>query len=105
MYKKLTILFCCIILLQGCATFKSFFGKNILDELANLDNLKFVKLEKQFDMPRQRVDYAEQLMKKLKIFFMQSIITNSLEKKFNTSLITRLVSRGELRATGFCSSK
>ena len=32
MYKKLTILFCCIILFQGCATFKSFFGKkSIMD--------------------------------------------------------------------------
>ena len=66
--------------------YNNFFGKNILEELANLDNLKFVKLEKQFDMPRQRVDYAEQLMKKLKIFFLQSTITNALQKKFNTSL-------------------
>ena len=66
--------------------YNNFFGKNILEELANLDNLKFVKLEKQFDMPRQRVDYAEQLMKKMKIFFLQSTITNALQKKFHTSL-------------------
>ena len=57
-----------------------------MKELVNLENLNFVKLEKQFDRPRHRVDYNDNIMKKLKIFFMHSKITNVLAKKFNTEL-------------------
>ena len=66
--------------------YDNFFGNNILSQLKNLDNLNFMKLENQNEQPRRRVDYNEQLMKNLKIFFMQSTITNALVKKFNVDL-------------------
>ena len=66
--------------------YHNFFGNSILKELKNLENLNLVKLEKQFDVPRRRVDYNNDLIKKLKIFFMNSKITNALAKKFNTEL-------------------
>ena len=49
--------------------YENFFGKEILKDLNSLENLKFEKLENQFDFLRQRIDYSETLMKKLKIFF------------------------------------
>jgi hypothetical protein len=66
--------------------YHNFFGNSILKELKNLENLNLVKLEKQFDRLRHRVDYNDNIMKKLKIFFMHSKITNVLAKKFNTEL-------------------
>ncbi len=66
--------------------YHNFFGKDILKELVNLENLNLVKLEKQDFLPRRRVDYNSNIMKKLKIFFMKSGITNALSKKFNVEL-------------------
>ena len=66
--------------------YHNFFGNNILKELETLVNLNFVQLEKQLDRPRLRVDYSEEVMKKIKLFFMQTPITKALEKKFNTNL-------------------
>ena len=66
--------------------YHNFLGNSVLKELKNLENLNLVKLEKQFDVPRRRVDYNNDLIKKLKIFFMNSKITNALAKKFNTEL-------------------
>jgi len=66
--------------------YENFFGKEILKDLNSLENLKFEKLENQFDFLRQRIDYSETLMKKLKIFFSNSKITKALEIKFNTPL-------------------
>ena len=66
--------------------YQDFFGNNILKELENLEELEVAKLEKQHDLPRNRIDYSETLMKKLKIFFSNSKITKALEIKFNTPL-------------------
>ena len=73
---------------QGIAyqQYHDFFGNNILKELGNLDELEVAKLEKQHHLSRNRVDYSETLMKKLKIFFSNSKITKALETKFNTPL-------------------
>ena len=65
--------------------YHDFFGNSQESEL-DIGNLNFVKLEKQVDRPRHRVDYNDNVMKKLKIFFMHSAITNALSKKFNTNL-------------------
>ena len=66
--------------------YHNFFGNSMLEELKNLEDLDLVQLERQLDRPRQRVEYTEDIMKKLKIFFMHSKITNVLAKKFNTEL-------------------
>jgi len=66
--------------------YQDFFGNNILKELENLEELEVAKLEKQHSLPRNRIDYSETLMKKLKIFFSNSKITKALEIKFNTPL-------------------
>ena len=66
--------------------YQDFFDNNILKELENLDELEVAKLEKQHNLPRNRIDYSETLMKKLKIFFSNSKITKALEIKFNTPL-------------------
>ena len=65
--------------------YRDFFGKGF--KLPTLENKNFVKLEFQEDRPRARLDYNDELMKNIKIFFMKSSITNALEKKFNTELI------------------
>ena len=65
--------------------YENFFGKD-LEELNSLENLKFENLERQVGSPRQRIDYSETLMKKLKIFFSNSKITKSLSTKFNMPL-------------------
>ena len=67
--------------------YHNFFDNDRIETLEkNVDNLRYQKLEKQFDMNRKIVDYNEDLMKKIKIFFMHSSITNELEKKFETDL-------------------
>jgi len=66
--------------------YKNFFGKGRLGQLTDLDNLKLVRLERQENFPRQRVDYSENMMKQLKIFFMNTNITKALSRKFKTSL-------------------
>ena len=47
--------------------YKDFFGNNTLKELENLEELEVAKLEKQHSLPRNRIDYSETLMKKLKM--------------------------------------
>jgi hypothetical protein len=66
--------------------YHNFFGNSMLEELKNLENLDLVQLERQLDRPRQRVEYTEDIMKKVKIFFMNTSIKSALEKKFNTNL-------------------
>lgn len=66
--------------------YQDFFGNNILKEMEHLEDLELVKLEKQHDLPRDRIDYSETLMKKLKIFFSNSQITKTLSTKFNMPL-------------------
>ena len=73
---------------QGIAyqEYQNFFGNKILKEIKDIEKMTMVKLEKQHHMPRNRIDYSETLMKKLKIFFCNSKITKALETKFNTPL-------------------
>jgi hypothetical protein len=66
--------------------YQDFFGNDILKELENLEELEVAKLEKQHALPRNRIDYSETLMKKLKIFFGNSKITKSLSTKFDMPL-------------------
>ena len=66
--------------------YHNFFGNSMLEELKNLEDLDLVQLERQLDRPRQRVEYTEDIMKKVKLFFMHTSIKGALEKKFNTNL-------------------
>ena len=47
--------------------YRDFFGKGF--KLPPLENKNFVKLEFQEDRPRMRLDYDDELMKQIKIFF------------------------------------
>jgi len=73
---------------QGIAyqEYQNFFGNNISKDIKDIEKMTMVKLEKQHHTPRNRIDYSETLMKKLKIFFSNSKITKALETKFNTPL-------------------
>jgi len=64
--------------------YRDFFGKEF--QLPELQNQNFVKLEFQENLPRVRLDYNDEVMKKLKVFFMNANITQALENKFNTEL-------------------
>lgn len=64
--------------------YKNFFGNNF--HLPELKDKNFVKLELQEDLPRMRLDYNDELMKRIKVFFMNTGITRALETKFNTEL-------------------
>jgi hypothetical protein len=64
--------------------YKDFFGKKFT--LPTLENKNFIKLEFQEDRPRIRLDYNDELMKTIKVFFMNTAITSALENKFNTEL-------------------
>ena len=64
--------------------YRDFFGKDF--NLPQLENKNFEKLEFQEELPRARLNYNDNLMKKIKIFFMNSNITNALERKYNTNL-------------------
>jgi hypothetical protein len=66
--------------------YQKFFGNNISKEIKDIEKMTMVKLENQHHMPRNRIDYSETLMKKLKIFFSNSKITKSLSTKFNMPL-------------------
>lgn len=66
--------------------YQKFFGNNISKEIKDIEKMTTVKLENQHHMPRNRIDYSETLMKKLKIFFSNSKITKSLSTKFNMPL-------------------
>ena len=62
--------------------YRDFFGKEF--KLPTLENKNFIRLQFQEDRPRKRLDYDDELMKKLKVFFMNTNITRALENKFNT---------------------
>ena len=64
--------------------YQNFFGNSF--HLPELKNKNFVKLELQEDLPRMRLDYNDEFMKKIKVFFMDTNITRALETKFNTEL-------------------
>lgn len=64
--------------------YENFFGKNLF--FPSIGETSFVKLEKQEHLPRARLDYNNELMKKIRIFFMNTRITESLCKKFDTTL-------------------
>tara|TARA_B000000475_G_scaffold264664_1_gene252444 strand:+ start:630 stop:1175 length:546 start_codon:yes stop_codon:yes gene_type:complete len=64
--------------------YQDFFGSGF--SLPSLEGKKFVKLDSQELKPRIRLDYNDEMMKKITVFFMNSNITNALEKKFDTKL-------------------
>jgi len=64
--------------------FPNFFGKEYELDLGNTEN--FVKLENQKELNRAKLPDNHEIIKKLRAFFMNSRITKSLEKKFNTAL-------------------
>jgi len=64
--------------------YSDFFGKNF--KLPDLGNKSFMKLESQENTPRVRLDYQDNLMKMLRVFFMNKNVTCALVKKFNTTL-------------------
>ena len=64
--------------------YQDFFGKEF--SLPALENRKFAKLEFQEHRPRKKLNNDDDLMKQVKILFMNRNITGALEKKFNTSL-------------------
>jgi hypothetical protein len=64
--------------------YQDFFGNGF--NLPELKNRNFVKLEFQEDLPRMRLDYKHDLMKSIKVFFMNTNITHALENKFSTEL-------------------
>ena len=64
--------------------YQHFFGNSF--SLPELGNKNFVKLESQENLPRSRLDYNDELMKRIKVFFMNANITHALENKFNTEL-------------------
>lgn len=64
--------------------YTDFFGNFF--SLPNLKEYETTKLEYQEDLPRFRLNYNEVIMKKLKVFFMNSNITKALESKFGTNL-------------------
>ena len=64
--------------------YQDFFGNGF--NLPELKNRNFVKLESHEDLPRMRLDYKDDLMKSIKVFFMNTNITHALENKFSTEL-------------------
>ena len=64
--------------------YQNFFGNGF--SLPELRNKNFVKLEFQENLPRMRLDYKDDLMKRIRVFFMNSNITNALQNKFDTQL-------------------
>ena len=64
--------------------YRDFFGKEF--SFPTLENRKFSKLEFQENKPRRRLDYNDDLIKRIKILFMNTNISRALENKFNTSL-------------------
>ena len=64
--------------------YQDFFGKEF--SLPALDGKKFTSLEFQEKKPRRRLDYNDELIKKIKVLFMNTNITGALQNKFNTTL-------------------
>jgi hypothetical protein len=66
--------------------YHDFFGKSMLDQLTNLENFDYTHLERQEHTQRQKISYHGEIIKRLKIFFMHTSITDALESKFKTTL-------------------
>tara|TARA_B100000927_G_scaffold174579_1_gene140683 strand:+ start:216 stop:764 length:549 start_codon:yes stop_codon:yes gene_type:complete len=64
--------------------YKNFFGKTF--KLPDISEKKFTALEFQEHLPRKKLDQNETFIKQLRIFFMNSRITEALENKFDTDL-------------------
>jgi hypothetical protein len=64
--------------------YNNFFGKTFI--LPDLQDRSFDKLEMQEHLPRIKLDYQDNLMKQLNIFFMRKNITDALTKMFETTL-------------------
>ena len=64
--------------------FSNFFGKEYELDFGKLEN--FEKLENQKELNRVKLPDNHDLIKKLRVFFMNSSITKALGKKFNTEL-------------------
>ena len=64
--------------------YNNFFGKNFTFHFDNKKNFK--KLENQTHLNRVKLSDKDLDLKKIKIFFMNTNITNALAKKFNTNL-------------------
>jgi len=64
--------------------YNNFFGKKII--LPDLHDKSFLQLEMQENNNRVRLDYQDDLLKKIRIFFMQTKITDALSKKFKINL-------------------
>ena len=64
--------------------YENFFGKNF--KLPDISDSESFKLEYQEHLPRRRLDYNDVIMRQLKVFFMSSRITKTLESKFKTDL-------------------
>jgi len=64
--------------------YENFFGNTF--KLQSLANKRFVKLESQESLPRLRLDYKDDLMKNINVFFMNTRLTSILSKKFKTQL-------------------
>jgi len=64
--------------------YNNFFGKTFIYRY--LQDRSFDKLEMQERSPRIKLDYQDNLMKQLNIFFMRKNITDALAKMFETTL-------------------
>ena len=64
--------------------YPNFFGNTYELDFGKKEN--FEKLENQTQMNRVKLSKDNEVMKKLRVFFMNTNITNALEKKFNTTL-------------------
>lgn len=64
--------------------YQNFFGDGF--HIPDLAGRKFDLLENQDDLPRRKLNYSDEISKKLKVFFMHSAITKALETKFDTAL-------------------
>ena len=65
--------------------YPNFFGNTIDFDFGKKEN--FEKLENQTHLNRLKLSKDDEVMKKLTVFFMNSSITQALEKKFKTDLI------------------
>lgn len=69
--------------------YHNFFGNNTIQELINLEDLNMLSLASEHAEKyklRSQADMNQEIMKKLKIFFMHSSITGALADKFQTEL-------------------
>ena len=66
--------------------YQDFLDENMIKQVTQLSKLNMVPLENQIEKQRSRVDYQEEVMKRLDIFFRHASITKALEQKFETNL-------------------